>query len=188
MAFNVNNFRSAMSGGGARPTQFEVIIDMPFADTSAASKLTFTCKAAQLPESTVGEIALPYFGRDIKVAGDRTFGDWTITVINDEDFLVRDAMERWNQSINSHVANLNESGGPLAYKARDARVIQYSKTGQVIREYRMENCFPKTIAAIDLSWETKDTVEEFQVTFAYDFWTLVGSSARSSVGLNRTIL
>lgn len=187
MAFNINNFRSAMKGGGARPTLFEVQIDMPFADTSSSAKLTFTCKAAQIPEENLDEITLPYFGRTVKVAGDRTFGDWTVTIMNDEDFLVRDAMERWHQSINSHVANLNESGGPLAYKARDARVIQYGKEGQVLREYKMENCFPKNVAPIDLSWETTNTIEEFQVTFAFDLWTLSATGSRSSAQLNRTL-
>jgi hypothetical protein len=181
MAFNINDFRSILTGGGARPTLFRIELDIPFADSTTNRKLTFTAKAATLPPSDLEVITVPYFGRQIKVAGDRSFPEWTVTIINDEDFIVRDALERWHQAINSHVNNLNESGGPLAYKQRDALVKQYSKTGQVIREYAFKNCFPSNIAAIDLSWETQNTIEEYSVTFQYDLWELVGSGSRSGL-------
>jgi hypothetical protein len=187
MAFNINDFKAILTGGGARPTLFRVEIDMPFSDSTTNRKLTFTAKAASLPPSDLETITVPYFGRQIKVAGDRTFPEWSLTIINDEDFIVKDALERWNQSINSHIGNLNESGGPVAYKQRDGIVKQYAKTGQLIRQYDFKNLFPSNIAAIDLSWETTNTIEEYTVTFQYDYWELTGPGAggRSAAGINR---
>jgi len=176
MAFNINDFRAVLNGGGARPTLFRVEVDLPFADSTASRKLTFTAKAASLPPSSLETITVPYFGRQIKVAGDRTFPQWDLTIINDEDFSVRSALERWNQSINTHITNLNESGGPVAYKQRDANVIQYAKTGEIIKEYVFRNIFPSNIAEIPLSWETVNTIEEYTCTFQYDLWEVTGPS------------
>jgi hypothetical protein len=186
MAFNINDFRSNLTGGGARPTLFRIELDIPYGDSSVSRKLTFTAKAASLPASQLETITVPYFGRQIKVAGDRTYPEWTVTIINDEDFIVRRALERWNQAINTPVTNLNESGGPVAYKQRDASVIQYAKTGQVLAEYSFRNIFPSNIAAIELSWEQQNTIEDFQVTFQFDLWEEVGALSRSSSSLNRT--
>ena len=113
MAFSVNEFRSQMTGDGARPNLFEVSMPFPsFASpANAQTKLTFMCKTAQLPGSTVGVVPVQYFGRELKFVGNRTFADWTISVINDEDFIVRNAFERWMNGINSHNFNVRN---PLA--------------------------------------------------------------------------
>jgi len=173
MAFTVNEFRSQMTGDGARPNLFEV--SMPFpgfsAPGNAQSKLTFMCKTAQLPGATIGVVPVQYFGRELKFAGNRTFQDWTITIINDEDFSVRNAFERWMVGINSHVANVRNPAAltPGSY-VTDATVRQYGKTGNVIKSYKFVGLFPTDIAPIDVDWGSNDTIEEFTVTLSYQWW------------------
>jgi hypothetical protein len=175
--FSINQFKSQLVGGGARPTLFQVQITNPIIGNSDF-KLPFMCKAAAIPGSTVGQYEVPYFGRKIKYAGDRTFEPWTITVINDEDFLVRNAMETWSNAINSHVSNTRAL--PQDYKS-DAIITQYGKDGQTLRVYNFQGLFPVTIDQIQMSWETADTIEEFTVTFNYDLWTIVGGTTGNSV-------
>jgi len=165
MAFNVNEIRSQLSLGGARNSLFQVTIQNP-ANGAADIKIPFMVRAAQIPASTLGLIEVPYFGRKIKMAGDRTFADWTVTVINDEDFLIRNALEQWSNQIQSHQGNVRRFGSanPNAYKAQ-AQVTQFSKTGVPIRTYTFNGIFPTEIATIDLDWSSTDTIEEFQVTF-----------------------
>lgn len=163
MAFNISEFTSNLAGDGARPNLFDVNISV------FDQKLTFTCKAAQLPGSTIGTVPVFYFGREVKFAGNRTFPEWTITVINDEDFSVRNQIESWMNSINSHEGNLAET--LWQSYTFDADVNQYSKDGSVIKTYTFKNMFPTDISPIDLDWSSNDTMEEFQVTFAYQYWT-----------------
>jgi hypothetical protein len=176
MAFNIESFKSeGLIFGGARPSLFDVQITFPTNvnindAVSVSRRLSLTCRAAQLPAATVGSIDVGYFGRMIKVAGDRTFADWTITVINDEDFLVRSAMEKWSNYINKLVANQRDGlGVETDYKA-NLTVKQYSKIGTIIRAYTVVGAFPTTIDAIDLNWETQNQIETFGVTFSYDYW------------------
>ena len=174
MAFNVNELRSQLTLGGAKPSLFQVQIANPV-NSLGDLKVPFMCKAAALPASTLGTIEVPYFGRKVNVAGDRTFEEWTVTIINDEDFLVRNAMEEWMNSINSHEGNIREFGSasPQQYKAQ-AQITQFSKTGAPIREYTFNGLFPTAASAIETSWETTDTIEEFTVTFQYDWWNVSG--------------
>lgn len=174
MAFNVNDIRSQLTLGGARGSLFQVTFTNP-ANSIADIKLPFLCRASSIPESNLGTIEVPYFGRKIKLAGDRTYGDWNVTIINDEDFLVRNAMEEWSSAINHNQTNLRAFGSaaPLLYKST-AEVTQFSKTGTPIRTYRFNGIYPTSIANIDLNWGDTDTIEEFQVTFAYDWWDVSG--------------
>lgn len=175
MAINILDIQSQLQFGGARPSHFEVIFNNPV-EAASDLKVPFMCKAASLPEGIIGKIEVPYFGRKYNIAGDRTFTDWTVTIINDEDFLVRNGIERWQSAINGHESNLAEfqSASPLLYKA-DGSVKQFSKTGVVLREYKFRGMFPINYSQIDLNWETTDTIEEYTVTFAIDYWE-VGSS------------
>lgn len=179
MAFNVNEIRSQLTLGGARNTLFQVTLQNP-GNGVADIKLPFMVKAAQIPSSDLGIIEVPYFGRKIRLAGDRTFGDWSVTVINDEDFLVRNAMEEWSNRINSLRGNLRTFGAasPLLYKA-NAQVVQYSKTGVPIRTYTFNGIFPQTVSTIDLSWDATDQIEEFTVTFQYDYWEVSGATGNA---------
>lgn len=174
MAFNVNEIKSQLTLGGAKASLFQVQIQNPV-NAAGDLKTPFMVKAAQLPESTLGTIDVPYFGRTIKLAGDRTFAEWTVTIINDEDFLIRNAMEEWMASINTHEGNVRNlaNASPLQYKSQ-AQITQFSKTGVPLREYSYVGMFPTSVSAIEMSWETTNAIEEFSVTFAYDYWTVSG--------------
>ncbi len=172
--FNIENFKSAMSGGGDRPTQFEVRMSIPAVasgDASAMEKLTFTCRAASIPPMIVGQVPLPYFGGKIKVAGDRQWPDWNITIINDEDYLVRRTMEQWSHKIKTVRKQTTFSpfnSNPASYKT-DAFVYKYGKEGQLLRQYKFVGIWPSVVAEIQLDWSASDQIVEFPVTFAYDY-------------------
>lgn len=172
MAFNINEFKSQLTGGGARSNLFQVQILNPV-DPSADFKSPFMIKTAGLPESTVGQFTVPYFGRQVKYAGDRTFADWSVTIINDEDFLVRNSLEAWMNAINSHDSNTRAL--PQDYKS-NALITQYSKDGNAIRSYVFEGLFPVSLEAIAMDWSTNDSIQEFGVTFAYDLWKVEGNT------------
>jgi len=175
MPFNISEFRSQMTRDGARPNLFEVQMNFPnFSDPTASQKLTFMCKTSQLPGTTVNPIPVYYFGREIKLAGNRQFPEWTISVLNDEDFQVRTAFEKWLNGINSHRGNLRDAsaGFPEGY-TQDASVIHYGKTGDVIKTYKFIGMFPNDVSPIDLDWSQNDTIEEFAVTLSYQWWEIV---------------
>ena len=174
MAFNVTEFRANMIGDGARPNLFQVTLSFPTVannGTAAAQKTTFMAKSAQLPGSTVGTVPLYYFGRELKFAGNRTFTDWTLQIINDEDFTIRNALESWMNAINSHTGNVRNAnaGSPSGYTV-DAKVDQYGKTGNIVKSYNFVGLFPLDLAPIDLDWGSNDTIEEYSATFAYQWW------------------
>ena len=174
MAFSVTEFQGQMQYGGARPSLFEVNISNPF-NSSADDKIRFMCRAAQIPASTVGVIPVSYFGRPVKFAGNRTFAPWTVSIINDEDFAIRSTLEEWHQQINSVQGNVRLSGaGPEAYKSQGS-VIHYGKQGNILREYKFVNIFPSSIAEIVLDW-SNEGIEEFQVQFEYDYFTVDNAS------------
>lgn len=176
MPFNINEFKSQLPFGGARPSLFQVQITNPI-NGLADFKIPFLVKAASLPASSVGSYIVPYFGRQIKFGGDRTFEDWNVTVINDEDFAIKNAMEAWLNAINSHTTNTRAL--PQDYKS-DAQIVQYSKDMLPLRQYTFRGIFPINVSAIDTSWETVDTIEEFTVTFQYDEWVVDGGTTGSS--------
>jgi len=176
MPFNVNDIRAQLTGGGARPNLFEVRMPFPgVANPGAAgTKMTFTCKGAQMPGSTIGMIEVPYFGRTIKIAGNRSFPEWTTTVINDEDFSVYNAIQTWMNAINSHQGNIREAGNsPITYQST-ADIIHYGKAGEEIKRVTIVNMWPADLAPIDLAWETNDALEEFTCTWQYDYWQAAG--------------
>jgi len=174
MAFDISAFRSQMPGGGARPNLFKVTLPAPGYVNFPTEKMSFLCKATSLPSSVIEPLIVPYFGRQVKFAGDRTFEDWTVSIINDEDFLIRDAFERWSDGIARHSAGGSKRGAadsnPASYVA-DAVIEQYSKSGDVIKSYSMVNVFPTNIAEIPVDWESNSQVELFDVTFSLDYWT-----------------
>lgn len=176
MAFNINEFKSQLVGGGARPTLFQVQITNPILSV-ADFKVPFMVKTAALPGSNLGVYAVPYFGRFVKYAGDRTFDDWTVTIINDEDFLIRNAMESWMNAINSHDSNTRAL--PQSYKS-NAIITQYSKDGRALRTYIFEGIHPVSVEPIQMGWENQNTIEEFNVTFQYDLWKVEGSTGIST--------
>ena len=167
----ITDFKSKLTGGGARPNLFEVELAFPGAvgvDNDTLQKARFLVKAAALPASTVAPIDVPFRGRVLKIAGDRTFETWTITVINDVDFSIRSAFEKWMNKINK----MNDGTGltdPEAYQA-DAYVYQLGRDGGILRSYHFYDVFPTNISTIDLSYETTDTIEEFTVELQVQWW------------------
>ena len=181
MAFNINDFRARLKFDGARNNLFEVQISSPV-DGSFGAKSSFFVRSAQLPASQIGFINVPYFGRFIKVPGDRVFPDWTVTVINDEDFALRNSLEKWSNAISNLRANLRS----IQVYTSDAIVTQYSKTGAPIRTYKFHNIFPTAIGEIPLDWSSTDAIEEFSCTFQYDYWT-VDTSRAPGVAFDETV-
>ena len=179
---NITEFRSRLTGGGARSNLFEVSIDFPdlaIDQRLVTDKVPFLVKAAEIPASNLGNIPVPYRGRVLPIAGDRTFDPWTVTIINDNDFIIRDAMEKWSNSIND-LQTAQGTINPEVYQ-RSARVKQLSRQGtgpgddeKILRTYKFEGIYPNTVSSIPLDFGATDQIEEFQVTFNYLFYEVAG--------------
>ena len=176
---SITEFRSRLSGGGARANLFEVEIAFPeelgINLTDVSDKVPFLVKAAEIPASNLGNIPVPYRGRVLPVAGDRTFDPWTVTIINDVGFEIRDAMEKWSNSIND-LQTAQGTTNPEVYQ-RSALVKQLSREGsapgdpeKTLRTYKFEGIYPNTVSSIPLDFGATDQIEEFQVTFNYLFY------------------
>jgi len=181
----ISDFKSRLSGGGARPNLFEVELAFPDAVSIAndvLQKSRFLVKAAALPTSTIAPVDIPFRGRILKVAGDRTFETWTVTVINDTDFAIRSAFEKWMNAINK----LDDATGltnPEQYQ-KDAQVHQLDRDGSTLRSYKFWDIYPTNISTIDLSYETTDTIEEFTVEFQVHWWEAFKGSGANAGGEN----
>ena len=166
----INDFKAVLAGGGARANQFQVTMPIPgFAAAGGETRvMSFLCQATNLPGMTLGEVAVPFRGRQLYIAGDRTFEAWTTTIMNDTDFLIRNAMERWMNAINA----LSDNSGlenPSDYQV-DAFVDQLDRAGEAIKSYTFRGLFPQTIAPIELGYDQNDAVETFEVTYRYQFF------------------
>ena len=164
----VDDFKSKLIGGGARPNLFKAIVNFPAYAAGDTELTSFLCKGAQLPGSVIAQLDVPFRGRQLKIAGDRTFENWTITVLNDTGMEIRNAMERWMNGINEHIANTGLSN-PTDYQA-DMAIEQLNKAGDVTKSYTVRGAYPVNVSAIDLSYDTNDAIEEFTVEFAYQYW------------------
>ena len=179
----ITDFKSKMSGGGARPNLFEVELVFPdpiAIENDVKEKSRFLVKAAQLPASNITPIEVNFRGRILKIAGDRTFDTWTVTVINDVDFAIRSAMEKWMDFINS-MEDATGSQDPAEYQP-DAYVHQLDRDGSTLRTYKFHDVFPTNISAIDLSYETVDSVEEFTVEFQVQWWEAIKGTGANAGG------
>ena len=169
--------------GGVRPNLFRVSIN---GAPELFTDLEFLCKATTIPASTIGKVEVPYRGRKLQVPGDRTFEDWNITLLNDTDWQNRSALEAWMARIQAHTANYSDfDSNDLGYYGQ-ASVSQLDRQNNIIRTYRME-CFPTNAAAITLDADTTDSVEEFEVTFAINYFTIdsfAGDGATSGSGID----
>jgi len=189
MPFNISAFKSnGLVYGGARPSLFNVFMSAPAGlgrDNVSVDKFRFVCKTAELPESVISSIDVPYFGRKIKVAGERAFADWSVSVINDEDFSVRAMFEAWSNALNRLVSNVRDPAISAEQYKVDLDIVQYGKDGSTLRSYQLIGAFPTQISGIALSWESASAIEEFTVNFAYDYWIpLVESSDKKAGGVN----
>ena len=187
----LTNFKSRLAGGGARNNLFEVTLpSFPAAasdfwgqgENESNTKFSFLCKAAQLPASTVASVAVPFRGRELKVAGDRTFEPWTVTIINDEDFGLRTSFEAWMNKL----SKLNDATGvttPASYMTNayvkqlgrgEKKFVGQNDGGEsaVLRTYKFYDIFPTNVSAIELSYDSTNTIEEFQVEFQVQYFTI----------------
>jgi len=167
---NISDFVSKLKGGGARANQFKVTMPFPgFAAVGGETEsMAFLCTATSLPESTLGTVTIPFRGRIINIAGDRTFGTWDTTILNDTDFLIRNAIERWSNGIN----NMSDNEGlvnPVDYQV-DAFVDHLDRNGNTIKSYTFRGMFPTTLSAIGLSYDQQTAVEQFTCTWTYQYW------------------
>ena len=170
----ITGFKSKLAGGGARPNLFEVELAFPDAiniDIDVKEKSRFLVKAASLPASNIAPIDVNFRGRILKIAGDRTFDTWTITVMNDVDFAIRNAFELWMNQINKLSDNTGTTN-PAEYQP-DAFVHQLDRDGSTLRTYKFHDVFPTNISAQDLSYETTDTIEEFTVELQVQWWEAI---------------
>ena len=182
MAFNINNMRSELVGGGARPALFELIITNPVSSV-ADIKVPVMAKASQIPGHQLGKIEVPYFGRKIPIPGDRIVADWVTTIINDETFDIRNAIESWSNAINSQQGNLATLGANPANYTSQATLRQFSKDGSVLRVYEINGIWPMDVAQIELGWENTDQIEEFQVTWACSDVVVVSGTTGDAGGV-----
>ena len=195
----LDQFKGRMLGGGARPNLFECELFFPpdsipvgTTEDVLSDKTRFLVKAANLPASTLGVIDVPFRGRNLKIAGDRTFDPWTITVINDIDFSIRTAFERWMNLINKHEDAAGKIN-PFDYQ-KDVYVKQFGRpltSGgtptsatqiPVLKQYRFYGVFPTSVSAIDLSYDSSDTIEEFTVDLQVQWWDALDPSGATQLG------
>ena len=164
----VDDFKAKLKGGGARANLFKATINFPAYALGDVEITSFLCEAAQLPGSSFGIIEMPFRGRFLKMAGDRTFDTWSPTIINDTDFGIRNSMERWMNGINEHSNNTGISN-PVDYQA-DMIVEQLDKQGNVTKKYDIRGTFPTNLSVIDLNYETENAIEEFTVELQVQYW------------------
>ena len=177
---DIGNFIKEFGAAGARPSLYEVVITPPggIKGVDTPEKMTYLCKNAQLPASTIGEIPVSFLGRQIKMPGIRTYENLTLSFYNDEDFSVRHNMEKWMHAIQKfkqpfgNIVNLANSD--QGYSSTDMLVRQLSKAGDELRSYKFSHCFPTQVSAIDLGFDQAEAIEEFSVTFAYSYFDIVG--------------
>jgi len=167
---NINDFKAKLAGGGARSNQFKVTMPFPgYAQVGGETEdLAFLCRSTKLPAMNVGVVEVPFRGRKIYIGGDRTFDEWSIQVLNDTNFKLRNAFERWQNGIN----NMSDNEGltnPADYQV-DAFVDQLDRNGATIKSYTLRGAHPTSIAAIPLAYDTNNAIEEFDVTFAYQYF------------------
>jgi len=171
-ARTISDFKAQLIGGGARPNQFEVEMTFPTFVTLGAvagQKMGFMVMAAQLPASNLDVAPAPFRGRFVYTAGERTFDPWGVTVLNDTDFIIRNALEQWQQAINNNLTNVGLTN-PSDYQAR-ATVYQLSRAGDRIKSYTFEGMFPTHVGPIELSMDANNVIEQFQTTFVVQYWT-----------------
>ena len=200
----LSDFKSRLVGGGARPNLFEVELAFPTQVISAAEvddDFRFMIKSAALPASTINVIDVPFRGRNLKIAGDRTFDPWTITVINDTNFKIRNAFEKWLNYMNRHDDNAGIIT-PAAYQ-RNMKVYQLGRgkiasdtesqalpgTGEampVLKAYKFYGCFPTSVSSIELSYDSADTIEEFTVDLQVQWYDSLDAEENSILGVSET--
>ena len=163
----IDDFKSKLTGGGARSTLYKATVNYPSFVGGDVELTSFLIKASQLPDSTLEELPVPFRGRVLKMAGSRTFNDWTTTIINDTDFRIRNDLEKWSNGINEHSANTGFTNTNDYFA--DMVIEQLDRDGSVLKRYDFRGCWPKTVASIPVGYEGEG-IEEFECTWAVQYW------------------
>ena len=189
MAFSVTEFKSNLKQGGARPSLFKVDFTYPSGITAPPTRSEFLVKATTIPASTIGSYDVFYHGKAIHVAGDRSFDTWDTTIINDEDFGIRNSLESWMAAISNHTLNTRDKnlfqsndmseGSSAKYKS-SLKVTQYSKAGDDLRTYIFKGAWPSALSTINLDWSSQE-IEEFTCTWMYDSWFVSAGTSASNL-------
>jgi len=171
MAFDLDQFRSRLQGGGARPSLFEMAISFPagLRGGRASETARFLTKVSEIPGSTVGVITVPYFGRQLKIAGDRTFATLSCTIINDEAYAIRSKFEQWMNLIASHDTAYGAEA--LDFYQTNLELSQLTRGGARSARYNFASSFPTSLGSIALDWSSQDAIEDYTVEFQYQYWT-----------------
>ena len=189
MAFSVTEFKSNLKQGGARPSLFKVDFTYPSGITAPPTRSEFLVKATTIPASTIGSYDVFYHGKAIHVAGDRSFDTWDTTIINDEDFGIRNSLESWMASISNHTLNTRDknlfqsndrSEGERAKYKSSLKVTQFSKAGDDLRTYIFKGAWPSALSTINLDWSSQE-IEEFTCTWQYDSWFVSAATSASNL-------
>lgn len=166
----IDEFRSKLIGGGARPTQFQVLLQFPtwVAGNAAANAAPMMVKGTTLPASTITPIDVFFRGRIAKIAGERQFANWNVTILNDGDFVIKTALEAWSKGILAH----SETGGRIAPTSYTANLLvhQLDRNDNIVKTYKFYNCFPQVVSEIQLDFGATQNIEEYQVEFSVDYW------------------
>ena len=186
MTTKLNNFLSKI-GEGVKPNMFVVDVSWPSdldnkPEGDNRELVNLLCKSTALPASNIGVIEVPFRGRTVKIAGDRTFDTWTATFFNDKDFKIRSYFEKWLEQINTHESNnaplfvpTNSTAGYMAtVKVKQMRKDD-RESGSILRQYDLLHAFPTNVSQIDLAYDSNDQIEEFSVEFQYSYWTSPGT-------------
>lgn len=166
---SIDVFKSKLLKGGARPNLFRAVVNYPAFANGDSELTSFMCKGAQIPPSNIDNIDVPFLGRQVGFAGDRTFEPMNLTIFNDVDFPIRNAFELWMQEVNAHAGNTGVSD-PRQYQV-DVSIEQLDKSGDVTKRYKLVNAYPTNLGAIELSFDANNAIEEFPVTLKFDYWT-----------------
>ena len=178
---NISSFTNALQGGGARANQFEVTMGGAGA-SGLTGKFHFLCRAAQIPALNIGEISVPYRGRQIFLAGDRTYDAWAVTIFNDRNYSVRAFLEKWMDDMSDIGGSTKTSALSSSIYYADATIKQLDRNNTPIRTYKLEGLWPTTLDAIDLSYDANDAIEEFGATFRFNWLTIGGTGTGGDDG------
>lgn len=185
---NISEFKAQLTGGGARANQFRVELSFPTYVTGgipAALKGQFLCRSAQLPSSNITDIPLQYRGREVHIAGERIFEPWTVSIYNDTDFIIRNAMEVWSNGIQNNEGT-DGRVNPSDYQVTMS-VYQLDRAGNPIKRYTFVDAYPLNISAIGLDFDAANAIETFDVTFQYNYWTSDTTGTAGGFGVTGSI-
>ena len=184
---NLSAFTTALQGGGARANQFMVTMGGAGA-VGLTNNFHFLCRSAQIPALTIGEVAVPYRGRTIYLAGDRTYDAWTVTVMNDRNYTIRSFLENWMDDMSDIGGTTKANTISAASYYANATVQQLDRNNQSIRTYKLEGLWPTTLDAIDLSYDANDAIEEFGCTFRFNWMTAGGGGQGEDEGQRNSMV